>query len=260
MTQVAFIGGGRVARILVGGWQRASALPPVVLVHEPDDAAFGALESVAPAVRRASVEEAAGAAVVFLALHPPAIPGALAAIRAALGRDAVLVSLAPKITIAALSAGAGTTRVARMIPNAPSILGLGYNPVAFAAGLDAAAKARLTDMLAPLGQAPEVDEAHLEGYAILSGMGPTYFWFQWQALREIAAGMGLPPQAADAALRSTMTGAVATLLDSGLAPAAVIDLVPVKPLAAAEAAIEAAYRDALPALYAKIRPAPPQAG
>jgi len=260
MTQVAFIGGGRVARILVSGWQRASALPPAVLVHEPDDAAFRALASVARVVRRVSIEEAAAAPVVFLALHPPAIPTALPAIRPALAPNAVLVSLAPKVTLAALSAGAGTPRVARIIPNAPSILGLGYNPVAFGAGLDAAAKAQVTSLLAPLGEAPEVDEAHLEAYAILSGMGPTYFWFQWQALREIAAGMGLPPAAADAALRSTMTGAVATLLDSGLSPDAVIDLVPVKPLAAAEPAIGAAYRDALPALYAKIRPAPPQAG
>jgi pyrroline-5-carboxylate reductase len=183
---------------------------------------------------------------------------AFPAVRAALAPDTVLVSLAPKVTLAALSAGAGTSRVARVIPNAPSILGQGYNPVAFGAGLDAAARASVSGLLAPLGEAPEVDEAHLEAYAILSGMCPTYFWFQWQTLREIAAGMGLPRPAADAALRSTIAGALAVLLDSGLTPEAVIDLVPVKPLAAAESAIAAAYWEALPALYAKIRPAPPQ--
>jgi pyrroline-5-carboxylate reductase len=258
MTGVAFIGGGRVARILVGGWQRASALPSPVVAHEPDDAAFQALAAVAPGVRRASIEEAAAGPIVFLALHPPAMAAAFPAVRAALAPDTVLVSLAPKVTLAALSAGAGTSRVARVIPNAPSILGQGYNPVAFGAGLDAAARASVSGLLAPLGEAPEVDEAHLEAYAILSGMGPTYFWFQWQTLREIAAGMGLPRPAADAALRSTIAGALAVLLDSGLTPEAVIDLVPVKPLAAAESAIAAAYWEALPALYAKIRPAPPQ--
>jgi hypothetical protein len=50
--------------------------------------------------------------------------------------------------------------------------------------------------------------------------------------------------------------AVATLPDSGLSPAAVIDLVPVKPLAGQEAAMTEAHRDVLPALHAKIRSAP----
>ncbi len=51
-----------------------------------------------------------------------------------------------------------------------------------------------------------------------------------------------------------MDGAVATLLDSGLQPREVVDLIPVKPLAEVEPAVTAAYHTALPALYAKIRP------
>src|SRR5512139_2645332 len=136
MASVAFIGGGRVARILIGGWQRAGALPQALLVCEPDDAAFRALEPYAPAARRVAADEAASADVVFLALHPPAIAALLPIVRGARSAAAALVSLAPKVTIAALSAGAGTTRVARMIPNAPSIVGRGYNPVAFGPGLD----------------------------------------------------------------------------------------------------------------------------
>ncbi len=50
-----------------------------------------------------------------------------------------------------------------------------------------------------------------------------------------------------------VTGALATWLDSGLSPEAVMDLVPVKPLSNAEPAVVAACRDALPALHAKIR-------
>lgn len=59
---------------------------------------------------------------------------------------------------------------------------------------------------------------------------------------------------ADDGLRAMMDGAVATLLDSGLQPREVVDLIPVKPLAEVEPAVTAAYHTALPALYAKIRP------
>lgn len=256
MASVAFIGGGRVARILIGGWQRAGALSQALVVCEPNDAAFRALEPHAPAARRVAADEAASADVVFLALHPPAIAALLPIVRGARSAAAVLVSLAPKVTIAALSAGAETTRVARMIPNAPSIVGRGYNPVAFGPGLDDDTRAALAALFAPWGEAPEVDERDLEAYAILTGMGPTYFWFQWQTLRDIASDLALTQAAADAALRSMVVGALATLLDSGLPPAAVMDLIPAKPLGNLEPTVVAAYRDALPGLHARIQPAP----
>ena len=140
------------------------------------------------------------------------------------------MSLAPKISLATLSSGCGTTRVARMIPNAPSIIGQGYNPIAFGPGCDAGVRAALSTFVAPWGQAPEVAEEHLEAYAILTGMGPTYFWYQWDALREVVRGLGLGHADVDAALRAMVSGSLATLLDSGLTPASVMDLVPVKPL------------------------------
>jgi pyrroline-5-carboxylate reductase len=51
-----------------------------------------------------------------------------------------------------------------------------------------------------------------------------------------------------------LDGALATLLQSGLTPAGVMDLVPVRPLEAIEASVKGAYDTALPALFTKIRP------
>jgi pyrroline-5-carboxylate reductase len=252
--RIGFIGGGRVARILVGGWRHAGLIPNATLVNEPDDAAFLKLAALCPDVRRSSMEEAAAADVVFVALHPPVFASALPALRPYLGAQATVVSLAPKIPLSALTAGLATARVARMIPNAPSIIGRGFNPVTFGAGLDAAARQKLSGLFAPWGAWPEVPEGDLEAYAILTGMGPTYYWYQWQALRDVALQFGMAPERADEALRHMLDGALATLLQSGLPPAAVMDLIPVRPLQAIEESVMAAYGTALPTLYAKIRP------
>jgi pyrroline-5-carboxylate reductase len=257
MHSAGFLGGGRVTRILLGGWARAGALPGRIVVHDPDAQALAALAATGVAFERTSGRDAARADVVFIALHPPAIPAALADVAASLGRQAVLVSLAPKVPLSALADAAGTRRVARMIPNAPSLIGQGFNPVAFGAGLDAATRAALAHLFAPWGAAPEVPEPQLEAYAIVTGMGPTYFWFQWQALRELGQGFGLSAADADRALRAMLAGSVATLLDSGLPPAAVMDLIPVKPLAEAAPPFESAYRTVLTSLHAKIQPAVP---
>jgi pyrroline-5-carboxylate reductase len=45
-----------------------------------------------------------------------------------------------------------------------------------------------------------------------------------------------------------------TLLESGLTPAEVMDLIPVKPLAEMAAHVTELYRTRLPALYQKIKP------
>ena len=252
---VGFIGGGRVTRVLVGGWlHTGGGLSKDVLVNEPDDAAFARLAEMCPEVRRSSPEQAAATEVVFLALHPPVLASAVPGLRPCLAPAAIVVSLAPKIPLSTLTAGLGTARVARMIPNAPSIIGRGYNPVAFAGGIDATARQNLSALFTPWGAWPEVDERHLEAYAILTGMGPTYYWYQWQALREAAGQFGLSPDSADTALQHMLSGALATLLQSGLPPAGVMDLIPVRPLQGIEESVTAAYGTALPALFAKIRP------
>jgi pyrroline-5-carboxylate reductase len=252
--RIGFIGGGRVARVLVGGWRHAGVSPVEVLVNEPDETAFARLAELCPEVRRSSMEGAAAAGVVFVALHPPVLASMMPALRSCLDAQAIVVSLAPKIPLSALTAGLGAARVVRMIPNAPSIIGRGYNPVAFGDGFDTAAREGLSALFAPWGAWPEVPERELEAYAILTGMGPTYYWYQWQALRDAAVQFGLSPDRADEALRHMLDGAVATLLQSGLPPAAVMDLIPVRPLQAIEESVTAAYGTALPALYAKIRP------
>jgi pyrroline-5-carboxylate reductase len=253
--RVGFVGGGRVARVLVGGWRHAGGLSIEVLVNEPDDAAFARLAESCPEVRRSSLNDVAAADVIFLALHPPVLASVLPAMRPCLDAQAIVISLAPKISLNTLTAGLGTARVVRMIPNAPSIIGRGFNPVAFAGALDARARQNVSTLFAPWGAWPEVEEEDLEAYAILTGMGPTYFWFQWQVLREVAGQMGMSADRADDALRHMLDGALATLCLSGLPPAGVMDLIPVRPLEAIEPSVTAAYREMLPALFARIRPA-----
>lgn len=250
---IAFIGAGRIAHIILAGWQKAgTALPPVHVFDASADA-VAALQAAFPQVRAASLEEVAAQALVFVALHPPVMSETLAKIAPHLRPDAVLVSLAPKLRLPALQqALGGFARLARMNPNATSIVAKGYNPISFAAGLPADARAALLALLRPLGQAPEVADELIETYAVVSAMGPTYFWFQIDALRQQAEGFGLSAEAARETLRAVLHGAVDTLLASDLPAARVMDLVPVRPMAESEAAIIEMQRKGVGAIHAKL--------
>ncbi len=251
---IGFIGGGRITRIMLGGWARAGVLPAGVRVHEPGAAALDNLRAQFPGIQLASLADTAGSDVVFAALHPPALVEALPSIAPRLRASAVLCSLAPKVRLSTLREKlGGFVRLARQNPNAPSLVGAGYNPIAFDPGLPGAERADLLALLSPLGRTPEVDEDTLETYAVISAMGPTYLWFQLQTIRELAQEFGLSGDAADAALAAMVQGAAATLVGSGLSPGEVMDLVPVRPMAEDEPAIRAAIQSRLRAMHARLR-------
>ena len=254
---IGFIGGGRVTRIFLGGWKQANVLPSRIVMSDPNAESLAKLQTEFPSVEIAPGDNRRPAAqtVVFLAVHPPMMMAMLGELGGAVPPESTVVSLAPKFTLAKLAAAlGGHARLARVIPNAPSIIGAGYNPMAFAPSLSEGAKEALHALLAPLGDCPEVAEPKLEGYALLTGMGPTYLWFQLEALRELGRTFGLTDDDLQPALKRMVCGAARTLLGSGLTPAQVMDLIPVKPLAEDEAAIKQAYQTRLPALFAKIRP------
>jgi pyrroline-5-carboxylate reductase len=52
----------------------------------------------------------------------------------------------------------------------------GVNPVAFAANFDTEKKEDLMKLLHPIGYTPEIDDAKIEAYAVISAMGHTYFF------------------------------------------------------------------------------------
>ncbi len=254
---VGFVGGGRVVRIFLEGWKRAGKVPGKVVVSDCNADSLAKLKTAFPMVETAPGNSAAAAAqaLVFVAVHPPVMGEVAAGIKSNLKAGAVVVSLAPKFTIAKLTELlGGFARVARVIPNAPSVVNMGFNPVCFGAALSAVDRAAVLEVLGPLGECPEVAEGKLEGYALLTGMGPTYLWFQLQALRQVAEGFGLTEDEVVPALKRTVCGAARTLLESGLSPGEVMDLIPVKPLAEMEPQVAEMYRTRLPALYQKIKP------
>ena len=98
---IGFIGGGRITRIFLGGWELAQKTPQAILVSDPNSEVLGALQARFPEIRTTADNSlAAGQDLVFLAVHPPVLAEAAASVRDHLKPDATVVSLAPKFTIA----------------------------------------------------------------------------------------------------------------------------------------------------------------
>ena len=253
---IGFIGGGRITRIILGGFERKKKWPGKVIVSDANADVLKDLKKRFPKIEAAGgdIKKPSNSDVVFLALHPPAIMGILGEMKSKLRRDAVVVSLAPKVAISQISAGLdGFFRIVRMIPNAPAVVNKGFNPLAFSAIFSKDEKKKLRTWFKVLGDCPEVAEEKLEAYAILTAMGPTYFWFQLYELEELGKTFGMTPKEAKECLAKMMKGTLKTMTDSGLSPIEVMDLIPVKPLGEEEANIRNIYRTKLQGLYNKLK-------
>lgn len=113
--KIGFVGGGRVARIMLGGWAKAGRMPAEVVVSDSDPGVLTRLSNAFPNVRTVGNDSAQAASqdIVFLAVHPPHVASATGDIRSSLKPDAVLISLAPKWTIEKLAGLLnGFTRIA----------------------------------------------------------------------------------------------------------------------------------------------------
>ncbi|SEM63077.1 pyrroline-5-carboxylate reductase [Syntrophus gentianae] len=253
---IGFIGGGRITSIFLEGFRRKGRDLTGVAVSDTDPETLQKLEASFPEIRTCPNDNSAPASkdLVFLALHPPAIAGVLSELKDVIPSTSLLISLAPKWSIQALSNGlGGFNRIVRMIPNAPSVMNKGYNPIAFSNSLTKKGKEELINILGVLGDCPEVEEGKLEAYALLTGAGPTYIWPQLNELRSIGQSFGLTPRETEEALGKMIKGAVKTLFDSGFSYDKVMNLIPMKPLGEGENTICKIYQEKLQELYGKLK-------
>jgi pyrroline-5-carboxylate reductase len=253
---MGFIGGGRIVQIILGGFQKAGRLPGHIVVSDPLAEVLSRLKENFPQIIAAPHDNRTPALqeLVFIAVHPPVMNAVLSEIKPHLQPGSMVISLVPKFTLSQISAAlGGFPRIMRTIPNAPSLVNAGYNPVAFAPGLSGTEKAGLLAIFSLLGNCPQVKEEHLEAYAILTAMGPTYFWFQWYELERLGESFGLARAEVRDGIAAMVMGAVKTMHESGLTADEVMDLIPVKPLGEDEDSIKKIYRSKLETLFKKLQ-------
>jgi pyrroline-5-carboxylate reductase len=254
-TSLGFIGGGRITKIFLQAFANKKVEFKSVIVFDTNIDVMDALKKRFPNIVVAeTLKQAAQQQTVFIALHPPVIMETLGQIAETVSADALVISLAPKITIEKIASKLNTPNIGRMIPNATSYINEGYNPVTFSDSFEVNDQLHLMEILKLLGNTFEVTEHKLEAYALLSAMLPTYFWFQWKELIGMGDPMGLTEEESNDAVQQTLQAAVNLYFESGLLPDQVMDLIPVKPIGEHQEQINEIYRIKLKGLFEKIKP------
>jgi len=169
------------------------------------------------ASRQEAIQEAD---VVVLGVKPYQILDLVAELGHDLPKDAVVLSLAPGITLSriqdALPAGAA---VVRAMPNTPISVGEGAVGLMRGDAVDDERHQLVHDLLSRAGVVVDITEDQVHAFIAAAGSLAGFAFAIIEAMTEEAVRQGLKRDLADSLVQQTMRGAATMLLESGMHPA-----------------------------------------
>lgn len=219
---IAFIGGGNMARSLIGAQLAHGASAASIRVAEPRADAREALATeFGIDTFESNGDAVAGADCVVLAVKPQVMRQVCQGLEAPL-RNArpLVVSIAAGVRIAQLESLLGAQHaIVRCMPNTPALVGAGAAGLCANGNVDATQHALAGRLLGAAGVVRWIDdEAQMDTVTALSGSGPAYFFLLVEAMEDAAVELGLPRETARALAAQTCLGA-GRMLTEGDEPA-----------------------------------------
>jgi len=251
---IAFIGGGNMARSLIGGLIRAGAEPASLTVGEPDSNLAQALvRQFGVAASSANTDAVQDASIWVLAVKPQVMRAVCESLRdPAQAHRPLIISIAAGIRVEQIEDWlGGDVAVVRCMPNTPSLIGAGANGLYANARASAEQRDQAERILQAAGTTAWIgDKALMDTVTALSGSGPAYFFLFVEALENAAVAQGMSRETARALAIQTCLGAGRMLAEDGAAPAELRQRV-TSPNGTTQAALDSFSADGFAAIVAR---------
>lgn len=208
---IALIGGGNMARGIIGGLLGKGADAARITVAEPNESGRAALQrDFAVTVTADNSAAVAAARVVILAVKPQLMSGVVRALAPALqATKPLVISVAAGIRADRLQQWVGRdVPLVRSMPNRPALIGAGATGLYADAALSAENRQLAQEVMSSTGLCLWVQrEDDIDAVTALSGSGPAYFFRLAELMAEAAVAQGLDAQVARQLAAQTLAGA-----------------------------------------------------
>jgi pyrroline-5-carboxylate reductase len=225
---IGFLGAGKMGTALAKGFIRAKLVTPKqIIAGDPVSAATAAFaKDVGGKTTSSNAEVAKFADTLILAVKPDYVSGVLADIREHFTEKHLLISIAAGAPIAKLEAGlGGTARVIRVMPNTPALVGASASAYALGKSARPEDGELAQKLFSSVGVVFQLREYLLDAVTGLSGSGPAYVYLFIEGLSDGGVAAGLPRDIATKLAAQTVLGSAKMVLDTGLHPGALKDMV-----------------------------------
>ena len=220
---ITFIGGGNMARSLIGALIREGTPAASITVAELNaDLRKALVRDFGVSVHDNATAAANGATVLVLAVKPQGMKAVCHELAPVVATTRpLLISIAAGIRVSQLRDWFGTELpIVRSMPNTPALIGAGATGLIANTATDARQRALAEAILGAAGSTSWIgSEALMDTVTALSGSGPAYFFLLVEALEDAAVAQGMPRETARALATQTCLGAGRMLVEEGEPPA-----------------------------------------
>jgi pyrroline-5-carboxylate reductase len=226
--KVAFIGGGKMAEaILHGVLSGKLADPKDISVGEPVAERREYLSSQFGVSADAdNLKSAQQADLVVLAIKPQDLGQVLGQLKGHLDPQQAALSIVAGAKMDTLTKGLGHPSVVRVMPNTPAQIGEGMSLWTCSDGVDDSKREMVKAVLGTIGQEIYVsDEKYMDMATALSASGPAYVFLFIEALIDAGVYVGMPRDMARTLTLQTVFGSTKLVMESGMHPAELKDMV-----------------------------------
>jgi pyrroline-5-carboxylate reductase len=226
--RIGFLGAGKMATALgkgiVAGGVASAGNVIASDVYEGARNDFAKVVGARATERNQEVADASN--VLILAVKPDQIPALLREIAPRVTEDHLIISIAAGVPISKLELGLmDDRRVVRVMPNTPALVGASASAFALGEHCKTGDAEIVQRIFAAVGVAYQVKESLLDAVTGLSGSGPAYGYVMIEALSDGGVAAGLPREVATKLAAQTLLGAAKMVLETGLHPGALKDMV-----------------------------------
>ena len=153
---------------------------------------------------------------VILAVKPFIMPGVLEEIKPYITSGKIMVSIAAGLTLSRLAAAMPEqTKIVRVMPNTPAMVGEGMSALTFNTYLTEAEKEAAVAIFRSFGKAEVVEERLIDAVCGLSGSGPAFVYMFIEAMADAAVNDGMPRAQAYKFAAQSVLGAAKMVLETG---------------------------------------------
>lgn len=227
MDNIGFIGGGAMGEAIIKGLLAKGFAPDKIKlsdkVRERLDYLAGTY-GIAATVNNEEVIREAG--IIILAVKPQNLVDAVSSFAGFLTPEKILVSILAGVSTAKIEALLPTkSKVVRVMPNTPALIGAGTTVLTGGSHVKEADLERVSEIFAAVGTVEILPEALFNAVTGLSGSGPAFVYLVIEALADGGVMAGLPRDIAYKLAAGTVKGAAMMVAETKMHPGRLKDMV-----------------------------------
>lgn len=226
--KLGFIGTGNMASAIMGGVINKGLIPANEIIGSdlfaPNRDKVAAQFGIR--VTDSNLEVVNNAEIIVLSVKPQFYASVIAEIKDAITENQLVITIAPGKTLAWLEEQFGKqVKITRTMPNTPAMVNAGMTAAVPNAYMSEDEFSRVKAILESFGKVEVVSEKLMDVVVSTSGSSPAYVYMMIEAMADAAVSGGMPrPQAYQFAAQAVL-GSAKMVLETGMHPGALKDMV-----------------------------------